>query len=237
MRTFSLALALSLLAAVHSGADDEPIAFIPGSGGNPADINRDVLWLDNPDFYATAGSSEIIEAVGLETELANDFMLEADATVQRVGWWGMYWGGFEEPLAEGFNLRFYYEDVDCLPEAEPFVEYLIEGNANETLAEGGNMYNQFIYSHCVCVPLPAGQYWFSAQMADHPFPPQWARQGADMVRLCESAFRSEFFAFPEWVPAHYPFGAPFDASQMFEDECEATAIESRSWGSVKRLYW
>jgi hypothetical protein len=235
MKKFAFVLALSMVVAGLSMAA-EPEILLPGPGGNPAGIERTVLWLDNPDFAANTGSSEVIGEFALTSELANDFILEMDATIQKVTWWVAYWNGFEAPTGSGFNYRFYY-DAGCLPEPGAFVEYLLPGDDScEALADGGDMFSQFVYEYCLDLPLPAGLYWFSAQMADHAFPPQFGRLGADMIQICDSAFRSDYFAFPEWVPAPDVFGDLYDASQMFEDECVPTAVEDASWGSIKGLY-
>jgi hypothetical protein len=223
-----------LLLAGASGRSTaaEPELWLYGPGGAPADIERDVLWLDNPDFAQDAGSSEVIGALDLWTEIANDFTLETDATIRKVSWWGSYWDYEGPPTGAGFNLRFYM-DTGCVPDDVPFLEYLLPGNdCCETLADGGDQYAQYVYEYCLDLPLPAGLYWFSAQMADHEFPPQWGRQGADRVLVCDSRFRSPFFSYPDWVPP----ALPWDASQMFEDVCEATAIQNASWGVVKGLY-
>jgi hypothetical protein len=211
-----------------------------GPGGNPADIEREVLWLDVPDFWATAATSEVIGAFDFWTEIASNFPLESDATVRKVTWWGTYWNGYEGiPTGSGFNLRFYMMDADCLPEPAPFIEYLLAGNdCCETIADGGDMYSQFVYEYCLEVPLPAGSYWFSAQMADHDFPPQWGRQGAEWPgQICESAFRSPYFSYPDWVMYDQGIFEPWWASQMIEDVCEPTAVKATSWGRIKGLYW
>jgi hypothetical protein len=98
------------------------------------------------------------------------------------------------------------------------------------------MFSQYVYEFCLEEALVANLYWFSAQMADHPFPPQWGRLASDMTQICDSAFRSDYFAYPDWVPAPDVFGDMFDASQMFEDECIPTATENASWGAIKGLY-
>jgi hypothetical protein len=236
MSRLVLVLALSMVVAGLSTAA-EPEILLPGPGGDPAGIDRTVLWLDNPDFAANTGSSEIIGEFALETEIANDFILEFDATVRKVTWWGTYWNGYEGvPTGAGFNLRFYY-DAGCIPEPTPYWEALLPGDdCCEALADGGDMFSQYIYEYCLEVPLPPGLYWFSVQMADHTFPPQHGRLGADMTQICDSAFRSEYFAYPEWVPAPDVFGDLYDASQMIEDECIPTATEDASWGAVKALF-
>jgi hypothetical protein len=126
-------------------------------------------------------------------------------------------------------------DGDCLPEDEPFLEYLLPGDdCCEALADGGDQFSQFVYEFCLDLHLAPGQYWFCAQMADHEFPPQWGRLSAAHILLCKSAMRSPYFSYPDWVEAPDPI--IYDASQMFEDVCEATAIQNVSWGMVRGLY-
>jgi len=240
MRTSILILCgLALLPVSWTGSSRaaEPEMWLWGHSGNPADIEREVLWLDNPDFHEDTGSSEVIGAYDLWSEIANDFTVSTDATIRKVTWWGTYWNGFEEPTGAGFNLRFYW-NAGCLPEDTPFLEHLLPGDdCCERLAEGGDQFSQFVYEFCLDLPLAPGHYWFSAQMADHQFPPQWYRQGiGDLVHLCDSAFRSPFFGVPDWVVAAEFPGDVYDASQMFEDVCQATAAENASWGTVKGLY-
>ena len=230
--------ALLLATAAGLSTADEPKQWWWGTGGTPADIGREVLWLDNPDFGGNASSSEVIGAFDLWTEVATDFLFETDATIRKVTWWGWYWNGFEEPTGSGFNLRFYHHGTGCLPEDAPFVEYLLPGNdCCETLANGGDQFSQFVYEYCLDVQLAPGHYWFSAQMADHAFPPQWGRLTADRVQVCDSGFRCPFFGWLDWVPiGSTGILYPFDFGQMFEDVCAPTAVETASWGTVKGLY-
>ena len=210
----------------------EPESLSPGPGGNPADIDREVLWLDNPDFAALIASSEVIGILDLETEVANDFMIEVDATIRKITWWGTYWDGFEEPTGAGFNLRFYMMDADCLPEDAPFLEHLLPGDDCCETYVGDDFH--YVYAYCLELPLAAGVYWFSVQMADHEFPPQWDRLGADMVQICDSVFRSLYFSYPEWVGSEGWF--LYDASQMFVDVCDPTPVANVSWGALRELY-
>ena len=132
--TCLLALGLALSGPAMAA---DPVAFLPGDGGNPLRIDRAVLWCDPPDFDADAGSSEVIGDHDLWSEIANDLILEMDATIRKVTWWGQYWGGYDGiPTGSGFNLRFYYDD-GCLPQVDPFLEILLPGNdCGETHAEG-----------------------------------------------------------------------------------------------------
>ena len=38
----------------------EPEMWLWGPGGNPADIEREVLWVDNPDFAESVGGPPLI---------------------------------------------------------------------------------------------------------------------------------------------------------------------------------
>jgi hypothetical protein len=237
MKNYAFVLAFSMVLAGLSMAA-EPEILLPGPGGDPGGYDREVLWLDNPDFSANTGSSEIIGEFALETEIANDFIVEVEVTPRKLTWWGTYWNGFEgTPTGAGFNIR-RYNDAGCIPEPTPTHECILVGNdCCEALADGGDMFSQYIYEHCgEGQQLAPGLYWISIQMADHTFPPQWGRLGADQTQICDSAFRSEYFAYPEWVPAPDVFGDLYDASMMLEDECIPTATEDASWGAIKALY-
>jgi hypothetical protein len=234
MQKLALFLAACAVAAGAAVADEEPIPFVPGPGGDPWEGGREVVWIDNPDFASDGASSEVIDEYDLQSETASDLLVQTDTTIQKATWWGVYYHYDGSHAAICFHLRFYH-DSQCRPEAEPFVEYIIDGDANETHADGGDMFSQYVYWHCICLELPPGQYWFTAQ-CEHEFPPQWFRIGSDVVQLCECAFKSTFFSYPEWVPGSAVFGTAIDVSQMFEDECEATATDNVSWGAVKGLY-
>jgi hypothetical protein len=228
-------LVLSVLFVGASRAE-EPEMYLPGPGGNPADSYDRELWLDNPDFAASVGSSEMIGAHGLETEIANDLTLEFDACILKAIWWGAYWNGYETPTGAGFNLRFYM-DAGCLPEVDPFIEYLLPGDdCFEELAPGGDMFSQFIYEYCLDVCLPPGLYWFSVQMVGHAFPSQWGRLGADQTLDCPSCIRSEYFDQAAWIPLAEIIGAEYDASQWMYDECFPPATRNTSWGNIRSLY-
>lgn len=217
----------------------QPDLVLLGSGGSPGDYSQYVLWLDDPDFAASAVSSEVLGPTSNTTEVANDFIIEwPGAIVQKVTWWGAYWNGFVTPRRSGFNLRF-YADAGCRPDADPILEYLLPGNeCYQSLAWGGDMVSQFIYERCVDLTVIPGVYWLSIQMADycHNLPPQWGRLGADRTKNCSSCIRSDYFSYPQWAPVDSIIGADYDASVMIEDECIPTLRQSASWPSVKNLY-
>jgi hypothetical protein len=217
---------------------EEPQIFLYGPGGIPGPEDPGALWYDQPDFIANVVSSEVIGTHDLWSETAGDLFLEVDATIRKVSWWGTYWNGYDGvPSGAGFYLRF-FNDAGCIPDENPFIVYLLPGNdCCEALAEGGDQYSQYIYEYCLDLPLPAGLCWFSAQMADHGFPPQWGRLGAVMTQTCYSAFRSPYFGYPDWMHVYDVIGEFYDASQMFEDECGATPTENVHWGRIKAIYW
>ncbi len=229
MRTVILSFCLFVLLWPRLSAATELEAFAPGPGGEPPDIDREVVWLDNPDPAGDLGSSEIIAEYDLESEIANDFLIEVETTICRITWWGGYWNG--EPIQDPAGPFFatIYDNDDCEP-SDTLHEFIIPGDANQTPFDG---YSLFTYWIDVEIEFAPGHYWLSAQL-EHPFPPQWGRLGADQVRECDSMFRSVYFSYPDWMPAGEWW--PWDASQMLEDDCGATAIETATWGRVKRLY-
>lgn len=222
MRGMGLAFLLILIiagVASAKGPEGRPRLepFHPGLGvaHPPTREGRNVLWSDPPDLYGLIGSSEQILQFGLETEIANDFIL-SDGPVTRVTFWGGYWNnsvacdpGIPTP---GFNFEF-FEDAGCRP-GELIASFVVT-DYRETFVGCQQGYYP-IYEYSVPVDLhfvPGVRYWFCAQYRDHGFPPQAGRLAALSIRGCDSMFRSAYFGYPDWTYASDPM--PFDASQEF----------------------
>lgn len=214
MKALCLVLGLIILSAAFVLAQSKSEESMGGPSADKDD--RDVIWSDPPDFDGVSGSSEIIDEYGLESELANDFLLDLPAAIRCVRWWGAYYEEFDGPTIDSFILRLYF-DAGCLPEPFPFMEVIVDTDGfDETLIDGYE--RVFAYQADVDWILEAGLYWFSVQAGDHQFPPGWGRLAAEETQLCDTAFRSGYFAYPVWVPAPDVFGDLFDASQEFDDE-------------------
>jgi hypothetical protein len=225
-------------------AQTGPTLFQPGSGGAPLPPNRAVCWSEPPDLEGFGLSSEIIAIYGLETEVANDFVFDADRVIRRVRWWGEYWenttpceAGIVPP---GFYLRVYH-DFDCLPDegehGDPYAEYFAEGPAGEAfVACREDQFPIYSYEWDVEIPISAGvRYWMSIQMADHGFPPQWGRLTTETTTGCVSAFGGGWLEPPWWMTVTDVVGFPVDFSQEFE--CDTpVAVQQSSWGRIRALY-
>ncbi len=220
----SIGLALLLIVAVVGGtsakgpANQPPLSpFHPGLGvPHPlAREARNVLWSDPPDLWGLIGSSEQILQFGLETEIANDFIL-SDSLVTRVTFWGGYYNnsvacdpGIPTP---GFNFEF-FEDANCRP-GELIASFVVTDYREEFVGCQGGWYP--VYEWSVPVELtfvPGVRYWFCAQFRDHGFPPQAGRLAAVSVKECDSMFRSAYFGYPDWTFGDD--GVAYDASQEF----------------------
>ncbi len=246
MRIVLLPTAMGLLFLGASIVQSEPTLFKLGPGGVPLPPNRDVCWSEPPDLEGILASSEVIGEHGLETQAANDFVFEVDRTIQRVRWWGGYYSNIVacDPgmVAPGFHLRFYtYEREPCRPDEpgdDPYTEYFVQGPAGETLVGCiGDVYPLYRYETDVVLPIAGGvRYWFSAQMANHDYPPQWGRLAAGTITGCESVVGPNgWLEQPWWQHPSEVFGFPVDFSQEFE--CDTPVpVQQTSWGKVRALY-
>jgi hypothetical protein len=82
-----------LFFSIHAHALDEgPILFQPGIGWLPYTLTdtHDIVWLQEPNLEGLLASSEIIDEFGLESEIANDFILDNSVILTEVVWWGGY---------------------------------------------------------------------------------------------------------------------------------------------------
>jgi len=237
MKKFAFVLGL-LFVATSAMAADAPVAFSPaGSGHNYVPGTREVCWSNPADLNDAKISSEIIGAFGLETELVNDFMLAADATVTGTIGYGGYYNWIQgDPDITAINWKF-YDDGGCVPInlLDTFV-----GLGTRTYI-GMDIYGwpTYKYDNTGGVSFAAqanNLYWLGVQAADHAFPPQWGGQGTGgIVTNCDTLFKSVYFGYPNWTPAGDLVGAPFDLA--FELICgQPTATESTTWGAIKSLY-
>ncbi len=209
-----LVLSLCVLASPAVALDMYHPAVGPPHQGEGSGTRN---WSEPPDLNGLIGSSEQILAFGLETELANDFTSDGSGVGHAV-WWGGFWNnttpcqsGITTP---GFNLRF-YEDAGCVPGTLIADIHLGQGQfIEQSVGCQQGFYPLFKWEGDVNVATVGGDlYWFGAQMADHPFPPQAGRLAAMVITGCDTVFKSAYFSYPDWTPAIDVFGVAFDASQ------------------------
>jgi hypothetical protein len=229
MRKVALVLFLSL--AVAGGAFAANPSLSAGGGGmNVLDSDRAIVWSELPNLDGLIASSEVIGDLGLETEIANDFMISQFNTGITVArWWGGYYNGSgcgEIGVATNWNLRL-YEDAGCTP-GNLFLEALGQySNENAVYCQAG-IYPIFQYEANVWFPIMTDtRYWFSAQASSHAYPPQVGRVASASTVGCTTVFRSAFFSFPDWTASTEVFGVEYDASQEFED----ADIPPPDWGA------
>jgi hypothetical protein len=238
MRKVALVLALSFV--VGGGALAANPSLSAGGGGmNVLDTGRNVAWSEPPNLDGLIASSEVIGDFGLESEIANDFVLGQNDLVTLARWWGGYYNGNgcgDTGYGTNWNLRF-YDDGGCVP--NNVIYETVGASANETsIGCQAGLYPLFSYEvDCVNVPVLANTlYWFGAQCGNHVFPPQVGRLASAQVVNCESVFKAPFFAFPDWVAAIDVFGVSVDFSQEFEVFTCITPTVKTTWGAVKGLY-
>jgi hypothetical protein len=218
MRMGALVLVLGVVAAGGAQAAD----LSPGAGGGGMNVvpsGRWVVWSEPANLDGVVASSEVISEDGFETETANDFVLNEDIRISRARWWGAYWSVVDcndIGYATHWNLRF-YEDGGCLPSAVVYEQVNVPASETYVSCQSG------LYPICKYEaenlsfdPQIYVRYWFGAQASDHGSPPQVGRLASAAVVGCESAFKSEYFGYYDWVPVSDPFGQSFDVSQEFE---------------------
>jgi len=200
---FNLIFALPMVQPGAASADTPGIGGGGDGGPNVIQGDRDACWSEPPDLNGFIGSAEQTLMYGLESEIANDFVVSG-SVITRASWG---WGWYDEsvcgmhPATPGFNLRF-YEAGDCLPGAL-FADLSITNYTEEFLrcrSEHG-VNDMYKATTDIAVAVTPGQiYWCGVQVKDHSFPPQAGRLSTGEITGCESAFKSAYFGFPDWVP-------------------------------------
>ena len=203
----------------------------------PTEARDAVCWEQMPNCDGSIVSSEIISTLGLETEVANDFLVIVDVppvfNITRVYWFGHCQ---DEPCPEllHFNFFIYEDDGACAP-GQVLDAHLHVGAWSIDEYCGGDTY---VYEAVIASIelLTYTRYWISIQADDHELPHRWGILEAESVFDCESMFRSDYFGYPDWVPAGNVVGHEFDASFGMECYIWAPSARSTTWGAVKGLF-
>ncbi len=231
------AFALFLFLASAASADGPRIGGGGGGSPNPLPGRSGACWSEPPDLNGFIGGSEQILVIGLQDEIANDFVVSASPITTASWGWGWYdeSGCDEHPATPGFNLRF-YEAGDCLP-GTLIAELSITNFTEEYLGCQDPVHGPALYRATTDIAVdlvPNQTYWCGVQVKDHTWPPEAGRLSTAEITGCESAFKSVFFGYPDWVPSRTVWGFSWDASQEFW--CGATPVEATSWGRVKAMF-
>ena len=207
-----------------------------GNVSAPAENRDEVFWWQMPDCAGSIVSSEVISILGLESEVANDFFIwyeEPPVYITAVYWFGHCEG---EPCPELLHFNFFiYEDDGTSSPGQVFDAHLhVQAAIIEEYCDGESyVYRAEIES--VALPLET-ILWISIQADDHDLPHRWGILEAESIHESQSRFRSEYYGYPEWVPAEEVVGHAFDASFVLEGYLWAPYVESTTWGAVKALF-
>jgi hypothetical protein len=223
---------------IAAGTPAVPLPFHPSSGGVEVPAGKAGCWSEPPDLNGMVISSEEISAFGLVSEVANDSVPPC-ANLNRVVWWGGYWNnttpcepGIETP---GFNIRLYADAASVPGDLIAELTVVPGGFTEEKIgcqSEGIPLYRWSAEVSLEVVPdVPI---WFSVQMLEHSFTPQWGRLAAGAVTGAPTMFRSDYFEVSDWTSASAVFDTEFEASQEFD--CCETPARTTTWGAVKALY-
>jgi hypothetical protein len=171
--------------------------------------SADVLW-DNGMNYTGLGSAQDDPSISFTTEMADDFMLAGNLTIQDVHWRGGYWNTNYATGAFNWRIRI-YNDAGDVPGNTLFDHVYLNAEVNRVFIEDTGSTIYYDYSVGMAdLPLAAGKYWLSCQGVG-AFPPQsgWAMHTSPIL-LHQAYFRSVYFGYPDWTNSQTVFGTAYD---------------------------
>jgi hypothetical protein len=169
-----------------------------------------LLWDQAATQYFTFCACQWDSVYPFEAELADNFELTDDATIDYVVWWGGYWGGTPTPPID-FWIKIYPDSGAGLgPKLNPI--YTQRVPYTETLIDPGNNY---YYYEAAIPPFAASagvRYWivFEPTLV---FPPQWGNNCSTLWGDGQQAYQAfELLGTPKWTDATTVFGSPYESS-------------------------
>ena len=224
MRTKLLVvLALCCWASMSVAADLDAIGPV-GPGGTAPEMGRDAVFCQAPDFV-TGLSSQIDFIYPFDSGVIDDFMVETDASIDHIEWWGTYWNGTPGGPAEYFVISFFEDNGNCYPADEPF--YVEDIFVYDEIPGDHNMYVADIPP----VPVTAGQaYWVEIQaVMEFTVGGQWGWGTSADVNMCAPLQGFPLLDIPYW--SHIDYDA-----MAFCLYANVVATDNQTWSNMKSLY-
>jgi len=161
----------------------------------------------------SALSSVLDGTLGVDSQVANDFIFTgAVGEIYAVRWWQAFWGGIYTPGSCNWIIGIYDDDA-CLP-VNLISEWSIPNTgSNENFACSafwGEIYEYWAYLSPAFTPDINTTYWISIQAVLNSTPYS-GRLCVEEVVGCESAWKSSFHGYPDWIPLSDFLNTPTDS--------------------------
>ncbi|KYK20826.1 hypothetical protein AYK24_09645, partial [Thermoplasmatales archaeon SG8-52-4] len=210
-----IAVALFLSTSVTAKTDNmetlqasSPNLIKPSNIINPnVENNRGPIIWDNgaPSANANLYSSQYDNCYPFVSQVADDFIFEADTEVWDVHWWGSFWNGDPfDPV--DFWIYFYKDDgtggaptgggmADPSPTA--IASYFFAG-VSGTLDPTSGLYEYEVILDPPFLAIASEHYWIAIQ-AVFCFPPQWGWANTDGITLSSAVQGFPFIGTLFWT--------------------------------------
>jgi hypothetical protein len=153
-------------------------------------------------FVMRSGSklaSEVVGALGCESEVAADFVPLASSSDLTLEVYGGAFGTGNLPAY--YSVRF-YDDGGCTP-SNLLAEFCVPAGVPvycRTDSDGLPIY-KYTFRQMSVLFIPGNLYWCSVRAADPHYPPQWGVEMDDVPVTCEAWFKASCFpGYSEWTP-------------------------------------
>jgi len=162
-------------------------------------VNADPVIWDNTFTADTLLSSQLDSVYPFDSQVADDFMLDADYNVTDVHWWGGFWNGSPfDPI--DFNIYFYADDGTGMAPTQPGTELAMYSMSGVSGTFDGAM-GADAYDVVLPTPFVAQantKYWIAIQ-AVFPFPPQWGWSTSAAGQLANAKQGFPLLGLPYWT--------------------------------------
>jgi hypothetical protein len=189
-----------------AAAEASKVNTRPSGPQRAAGSRQNVIW-DNGTDVGFAYSSQLDDVYPFDSQVADDFILDASYSITDVHWWGAFWNGPPNEVDPcDFYIYIYADDgtgnaptgagMDH-PQQTALATYFFPQLTGYPLSPYGN----YEYNATLSPAFPANagvKYWIAIQ-ANFAFPPQWGWVNTDMMQLHTAVQGFPLLGYPFWT--------------------------------------
>lgn len=222
---FALVATISFAGAITTTGGTSSVSTYHGTD------TETILWSQLPTGSAMA-SQNFTDEPTYDAGIADDFEFATETTINKIRWWGGYWGGTNPlPIVAPIEIYLYMDDGSdsspTLPQHTSAIDsWMVDATDYTEVADGSNYVCEYVFPSSIVFD-PGQKYWFEVRKAmDYAGNGQygWIQSSPISLSSCVQGF--DGLAVVWWTPQS--IDAAFEL--IFDD---TVSLTRSTWAGIK----